>query len=471
MEISEQALNEQERRGIERGGFRNTIESAEAKEDNEVHEHVYEQNEGNSGENLGSLKKDYLKTKSDYKKLLISYNELSMAFRAHISSNHSEYLTEIISDLKSEKEKLKGQNRFYLEQLHAVLVEMKRIQSNGEFSAESGMDFASIEELVFQNLYLKEIIKEEDNEKLGALEKKISQGEEIRNSQDKVIEGLKMEISTLQKYPQFELGALSRINKVDERLKVKEAMIEEILKENKLLKKDAGSFKSKEKKYSEEILRLREEIARANDLLNATRKYSDLLQRENAYLSDTNKELEKIGIGNVLRFSESKVIDEVKIIRNDNSQLQRKNFMLELEVKKLKQIISESEESFEIERNENSNKVLEMETKVVNICEKKDREINKLKEGTGEYMRRYEESERQSENLSKELTESLKNCKKMNDELESMKKVTGKRVSQLEAALVGKTQDLDRLASANDSIVLNKLVLLLQKSLSHNPTV
>ena len=73
--------------------------------------------------------------------------------------------------------------------------------------------------------------------------------------------------------------------------------------------------------------------------------------------------------------------------------------------------------------------------------------------------------------MSKELTESLKSCKKMYDELESMKKVTGKRVSQLEAALVGKTQDLDRLASANDSIVLNKLVLLLQKSLSHNPTV
>ena len=60
----------------------------------------------------------------------------------------------------------------------------------------------------------------------------------------------------------------------------------------------------------------------------------------------------------------------------------------------------------------------------------------------------------------------------MYDELESMKKVTGKRVSQLEAALVWqKGMYLDRLASANDSIVLNKLVLLLQKSLSHNPTV
>ena len=53
---------------------------------------------------------------------------------------------------------------------------------------------------------------------------------------------------------------------------------------------------------------------------------------------------------------------------------------------------------------------------------------------------------------------------KISESIETMKKVTGKRISQLESTISSKNDEISRLSSESP-IILSKLVKLIQKSL------
>lgn len=436
MDPSEQVLNEQERLAV--AGL------APVKSLPEVQEFTQEPG--------GNLHKEHIRLKSDYKKLLISYNELSMAFRAHVSHNHNEFLIQIISDLKSDKEKLINQNKFYLENLFASLVENQKIKTKSEVIGENGLDFASVEELIFQNLYLKDVIQIEENEKIKELEEKVKKVEEVRISQGKLIEELKNELSVMQKYPS---EVYMNVNNIGESLKVKEAMVDELRKENKALKRDILTSRAKERKDNEEMFRLRNEVIQLENSLSGAVKLVELLQGENLQLAGVNAGLVEIEVNNVLRFSEGKVANELKSISSENIEVQRKNFMLSLEVQKLQCEL--------LENSENLKKIGNDQEKTLFLDGKKNAELERLKKEIEKLSQINEELKGEFGNLSKEIVETSKILKRTKDELESVKKVTSKRVSQLESALQSKSLETTVLSSP---LHLQKLVALLHKSLS-----
>ena len=252
MEPSEQALNEQERLSIQRR-FKNNEKKEFKEEYKEVYKEEYKeenkeeykeefkeelkeesirldhpQTEVDITESHELLKKEYFRQRSDYKKLLVSYNELSTAFQTHLSINHSECLIEMIKDLKIEKEKTRNENNFYLQQLYFTLIENSRLQTNGDIEIENGLSFSSFKELVFQNLYLRQIVSDETGEKLKNSDKKVSQAYEVIYYQEKLINELKSEISNLQQLPISGFYMNSCPSKTEENLKINEAIAEDL---------------------------------------------------------------------------------------------------------------------------------------------------------------------------------------------------------------------------------------------------
>ena len=466
MEISDQTLNQQERLAIDRGypeaEITNIRHESELPESN-----TYNHHEQDNPGNISNLQRDYLTLKSDYKNLLISYNELSSAFRTYLTNNHNDYYIEIIKDLRNDKEKINSQNKFFLEQLFSVLLENQRIQTNGSLSIDSGFDFSSIQELIFQNLFLKELINKESDDKINAIEKQFLQANNVISKQETLINELKIELDNAKQYQKVDYEMNPFITKNEEKLKIREAMVDELRKENRDLKKEYGGLKIKEKKNVGEIFKLREELIKITEEKIAFERHKDILDKENRYLIEINKELERINFQHVIRISGNKTFDEIKKLEDENQEIKKKNYQLQEKIKKMEEESNEERDNFERQIAEEQNKVKEQRVQIKINQTKYAEEGKKLQNEIENHIFKYTELEKLVENIKKELAESHKNAKKILDELESVKKITGKRLDQLEASLALKNQEISSLKSIGSSEALTKLVSLLQKSLNN----
>ena len=211
-------------------------------------------------------------------------------------------------------------------------------------------------------------------------------------------------------------------------------------------------------------MKLREESIKQKNLLNKITSHRDLLVKENTYLATTNKDLQKISVEEVLKIKESNLFEDYKKCETENIELKKKCFIHETEAKTLNEKISEYESFVENEKKNYENRLEDFKTKYKASIQKYIEDNKNLKEQLDHKESLRNDTEKTLETSKKDLDDHLKSQKRIVDELETMKKVTGKRISQLESTISSKNDEISRLSSESP-IILSKLVKLIQKSL------
>jgi DNA repair protein SbcC/Rad50 len=375
--------------------------------------------------------------RSDYKNLLISYNKLSTAFRAHISANYNQDLIETIKELQSEISKLKNENKFYLDQLYEAI---KENQADRDKNRTNNLAICNIQELVSQNIQLKQAFVEELNEKTCVLETQLDKNKEIIKIQEDLIKDLSDEISKLKEslQPDYELNLHMRPGEAQKKLA--EALLDSLKKENQHLKAQNTLLKGSETKNSAQLLKAKKELIDSINLNKALTLQKNLLEKENTHLKTINKEIQSINVAELVNSTQSKLNDKYCRLKNKYFNAQK----------------DANEYSKALQAQKEENDTYRQETEFLK------EEIQRVKESN---RKNCEDIQKKLENTDQDNRELIKSLKKVSDELDTIKKVTSKRISQLESALASKAEEIAKIKSI-DETSLTKLVKLLQKSLS-----
>ncbi|OMJ70320.1 hypothetical protein SteCoe_31721 [Stentor coeruleus] len=409
-------------------------------------------------ENMSILRREFFKQRNEYRKLLESYNELSSAFRTHLSQSMNDYFLQMLNDLKLERDSLKNINKYCMRQVYVLIEENYRLKSGGAKLKDHGMDIESVEDLVFQNFTMKQFLGKEYEQHAKWLESQLNQSKEVIKSQILVIQELKNEIENIKTYPSnIEFPEPPHFQVQYQLVK---SLLSEVKKENHLLRSECTSLKENQAKLFEEISKLHQQLAETSGKIETDSKLKNLIQRENLYLNEITKEFDKINMKQVMRFTESNVFQQLQILENENDDLK----------KKLAETVHETRKSNKAGKEEmtkaEENRIKEIVIKEKIKIEKKDQEIGKLKDDIINSNKKCEEMQNIVNNLQKELGENLKSLKKVSDELEGVKKITSKRVAQLENMIAGKNEEITRLSTAQTNLPIEKVVCLLHKAFS-----
>lgn len=454
MDLSNQALNEQERLRLQIGFIPQN--DSEPRQEGRFEPVFLPNPEAESFENITILRSEFFKQRNEYKNLLESYNELSSAFRTHLSQSMNDYFLQMINELKLERDSLKNINKHCIRQVYVLIEENYRLKSGGVKLKDHGMDIESVEDLVLQNFTMKQLLGKEYEQHAKWLESQLGLSKDVIKSQMLVIQELKNEIENIKSGPpntEFPEPPHFQVQ-----YELAKSLIREIKKENQLLRSENVSVKENQEKLLEEISRLQQRLVETSGKIETDTKLKKLIQRENSYLNEITKEFDKINMKQVMKFTESTVFQQLQALENENSDLK----------KKIAENVHETRKSSKAGKEEmikaEENRMKEIKIKEKAKIEKKDQEIAKLKDDIISTNIKCEEMQNSVTLLQKELGENLKSLKRVSDELEGVKKVTSKRVAQLESMIVGKNEEISRLSTPQSNIPIEKVVCLLHKA-------
>jgi hypothetical protein len=453
MDLSEQAMNELERRLVEEG--RSLAEPPECRAEPLFSDAVVEHTD-DPDLDTSALRRELSRQRSDYRQLLLSYNDLSSAFRTHLTNSLNDYFTSIIEDLKHENCRLSSEKQFFLHTVHCLIAENYRLKTMGKSLEDFGIDFEGVEEMVLQNFFLKEKLQKKENERIGWLEQQLQSANEVIKLQEEVIQELKKEGEGSKgdgiRYAKLTGG--------EKKIKLSQAILEETRKESRLVKEKNLILSEKLETHAQEISNLRQQLVATIEGKESLQKHRDVILKENEYLNEISKEFERVQLGHILSLNQENIFHN---LQEENLLLKTRIFSLEKENKSA--VDKHNEEIQSLERDQGF-KINEIVAKHKRSKKIKNDEIRRLSDQISKTDEKCADLEIEVEELKQELAENSKNLKKVVDELDGIKKVAGKRVAQLEEVIAGKNEEIAKNAFGTTTS-LTKLIVILHKLQTH----